>query len=94
MDRLLRAMRNTGSARQTGEMDPPPTSDDGLETVETGTHEISGSSASAASLRRMLRERRAAPMALWHLANTPALNIALSNVYFASLGLPELAVQG
>src|ERR1700730_2471872 len=30
----------------------------------------------------------------WHLANTPALNIALSNAYFASLGLPELTVPG
>ena len=30
----------------------------------------------------------------WHLANTPALNIALSNAYFASLGLPELTVHG
>jgi RNA-directed DNA polymerase len=29
----------------------------------------------------------------WHLAQTPALNIALSNAYFASLGLPELTVQ-
>jgi RNA-directed DNA polymerase len=28
----------------------------------------------------------------WHLANTPALNIALSNAYFASLGLPEFTV--
>ena len=26
----------------------------------------------------------------WHLANTPALKLALSNAYFASLGLPEL----
>src|SRR5713101_5054852 len=30
----------------------------------------------------------------WHLANTPALNIALSNAYFASLGLPELTAHG
>jgi RNA-directed DNA polymerase len=30
----------------------------------------------------------------WHLANTPALTIALSNAYFASLGLPELTAQG
>jgi RNA-directed DNA polymerase len=30
----------------------------------------------------------------WHLANTPALKIALSNAYFASLGLPELTAQG
>jgi RNA-directed DNA polymerase len=29
----------------------------------------------------------------WHLAKTPALNIALSNAYFASLGLPELTVH-
>jgi RNA-directed DNA polymerase len=29
----------------------------------------------------------------WHLANTPALNIALSNAYFASLGLPELTAH-
>jgi RNA-directed DNA polymerase len=30
----------------------------------------------------------------WHLAKTPALNLALSNAYFASLGLPELPVPG
>jgi RNA-directed DNA polymerase len=30
----------------------------------------------------------------WHLAKTPALNLALSNAYFASLGLPELTVHG
>src|SRR6267378_5506115 len=42
MDRLLRAMRNTGSARQAGEMAPTPTSVDGLETVETGNYAISG----------------------------------------------------
>jgi RNA-directed DNA polymerase len=30
----------------------------------------------------------------WHLAKTPAMSIALSNAYFASLGLPELTVQG
>src|ERR1700736_1556729 len=42
MDRLLRTMRNTGSARQAGEMAPTPTSVDGLETVETGNYAISG----------------------------------------------------
>jgi RNA-directed DNA polymerase len=30
----------------------------------------------------------------WHLAKTPALNIALLNAYFASLGLPELTGPG
>jgi RNA-directed DNA polymerase len=30
----------------------------------------------------------------WHLANTPALKIALSNAYFASCGLPELTAHG
>jgi len=30
----------------------------------------------------------------WHLANTPALKLALPNAYFASLGLPELTVHG
>jgi RNA-directed DNA polymerase len=30
----------------------------------------------------------------WHLANTPALHVALSNAYFASLGLLELTVPG
>jgi RNA-directed DNA polymerase len=30
----------------------------------------------------------------WHLANTPALKLALPNAYFASLGLPELTVTG
>ncbi len=30
----------------------------------------------------------------WHLANTPAVKIALSNAYFASLGLPELTAHG
>jgi len=30
----------------------------------------------------------------WHLANTPALKIALSNAYFASFGLPELTAHG
>ncbi|PYT89511.1 MAG: hypothetical protein DMG36_21565 [Acidobacteria bacterium] len=30
----------------------------------------------------------------WHLANTPALKLALSNAYFTSLGLPELTVPG
>lgn len=30
----------------------------------------------------------------WHLSNTPALNIGLSNAYFASLGLPELTAHG
>jgi len=30
----------------------------------------------------------------WHLANTPALKLALPNAYFASLGLPELTVPG
>ena len=28
----------------------------------------------------------------WHLANTPAMKLALSNAYFASLGLPDLTV--
>jgi len=30
----------------------------------------------------------------WHFANTPALKLALSNAYFASLGLPELTAHG
>lgn len=30
----------------------------------------------------------------WRLANSPALNIALSNAYFSSLGLPRLAARG
>jgi RNA-directed DNA polymerase len=30
----------------------------------------------------------------WHIANTPALKIALSNAYFASFGLPELTAHG
>ena len=30
----------------------------------------------------------------WHLANTPALKVALSNSYFASLGLSEFTVLG
>ncbi len=30
----------------------------------------------------------------WHLANTPALKLALSNASFASLGLPELTAHG
>jgi RNA-directed DNA polymerase len=30
----------------------------------------------------------------WHLAKTPALNLALSNAYFASLGLPEFTTRG
>jgi RNA-directed DNA polymerase len=29
----------------------------------------------------------------WRLANSPALAIALPNVYFASLGLPKLIVR-
>jgi hypothetical protein len=41
MDRLLRTMRNSECARRTGAMGPPPTSVDGLETMETGNHEIS-----------------------------------------------------
>src|SRR5260370_797133 len=41
MDRLFRAMRNTGSARQAGEMVQTSTSVDGLETVEARNHEIS-----------------------------------------------------
>src|SRR5258708_16242731 len=52
-DRLLRAMRNTGSARQAGEMAPTTTSVDGLEAVETGNHEISGAPRA--------RHRRAGP---------------------------------
>src|SRR5437660_8725842 len=30
----------------------------------------------------------------WHLPNTPALKIALSNAYFSSLGLPDLTAHG
>jgi RNA-directed DNA polymerase len=30
----------------------------------------------------------------WHLANTRAMNLALSNAYFASLGFPKLTVTG
>jgi RNA-directed DNA polymerase len=30
----------------------------------------------------------------WHLGNTPGLKLALSNAYFASLGLPELTAHG
>jgi hypothetical protein len=30
----------------------------------------------------------------WHLAKTPALNIAVSNAHFASLGFPELTAHG
>jgi RNA-directed DNA polymerase len=30
----------------------------------------------------------------WRLANSPALNIALPNAYFSSLGLPTLAARG
>jgi hypothetical protein len=30
----------------------------------------------------------------WHLAKTPALNLARPSTYFASLGLPEFTVQG
>src|ERR1700757_2439996 len=41
MDRILWAMRNTGSARQAREMAPTSTSVDGLETVETRNYKIS-----------------------------------------------------
>jgi hypothetical protein len=30
----------------------------------------------------------------WHLANTPALKLALSSPYFASPGLPEITAPG
>src|SRR5229473_1885151 len=30
----------------------------------------------------------------WHLANSPAVKVALPNAYFASLGLPELTAHG
>jgi RNA-directed DNA polymerase len=30
----------------------------------------------------------------WRLANSPAVKLDLSNAFFASLGLPELAVPG
>ena len=48
---------------------------------------------------RELRKQEAARTAgssdgPWHLAKTPALNLALPNAYFASLGLPEFTVQG
>src|SRR5260370_18321387 len=65
MDRLLRAMRNTGSARQAGEMAPTPTSGDGLETVETGNYAISG----ALQARHRCAEGRANPRQLgWTVA--------------------------
>src|SRR6267143_6496305 len=41
MDRLFRTMRNTGSARQAGEMAQTSTSVDGLETMETRNHALS-----------------------------------------------------
>src|SRR5438445_6666354 len=41
MDRLLRTMRNTGSARQAGALAPTSISVDGLETVEARNHKIS-----------------------------------------------------
>jgi RNA-directed DNA polymerase len=33
------------------------------------------------------------PRGLWRLANSPALTMALSNFFFASLGLPSLAAR-
>jgi hypothetical protein len=76
-------------------MAPTSTSVDGLETVETRHYKIR---------YRELRKRgiaaqEAAQTAAssdgpWHLANTPGLKLALSNAYFASLGLPELTAHG
>jgi hypothetical protein len=43
---------------------------------------------SAASMRRKPRKWRVAPMDRGTLANASALHIALSNAYFASLGIP------
>jgi len=63
------------------------------ETVETGTTPISGSSASAASLRRTPRKRGSSR---WTVAprEHSSVEIALSNAYFASLGPPDLTAHG
>jgi len=51
-------------------------------------------SASAGSLRRDAAKTAGSSDGPWHLANTPALKIALSNAFFTSLGLSELTAHG
>jgi hypothetical protein len=79
-------------------MAPTSTSVDGLETVETRNYTIS-TAPQARRVKRGVAAQEAAKTAgssdgPWHLAKTPALNIALCNAHFASLGFPELTAHG
>jgi len=42
---------------------------------------------------KLLRHTAGSSRGPWHISRSPALNIALPNVYFDSLGLPRLAVR-
>jgi len=73
-------------------MAPTSTSVDGLDPVEARNYKISR--APQARHRCQDAAQTGSSDGPWHLANTPALNLALSNAYSASLGLPELVAHG
>ncbi len=44
-------------------------------------------------LKDLAAQTAASPQGPWRIANSPALSIALSNAYFAELGLPPMVVR-
>jgi hypothetical protein len=76
-------------------MAPTSTSVDGLEAMEKGTHEISGAPQARRGIAAQDVEQTAGRSdGPWRLANSPAVKFALSNAFFASLGLPKLTAHG
>ena len=65
-----------------------------LETVETRNGTISPNSANGERGQDLAAQTAGSSHGPWQLANSPALNIALPNAYFDSLGIPRLTVPG
>ena len=75
-------------------MDPTSTSVDGLAAVETRNHQIGSSRKRGIAAQDAAQMAGQLPMDRGTLPNTPALKLALTNAFVASLGLPELTAHG
>ena len=65
-----------------------------LEAVETRDGAVRRTCANGSVRKDLAAQTGGQPHGPWHLANSPALKIALPNAYFDSLGLPELTAHG
>ena len=89
MARLLRLLPDAARAYEPGCVDPPETAIVSLAAMEERAEPLHGAPQTSASPSSRQRSRPVHRPGLWRMSGHPAVQHALRNSYFDSLGLPE-----